>query len=324
MAQLLLGMTLACFWSGSAFLYCDNRAARVENFFGILVFGVDAHAHNARRVRHVNVGIKVGGLALRDIWGCGCKRLKAIDCAGGRRGVCARTRSKRVIAWVGDDGYFSKVHTAGGFSDTLLRLYTAMSLLEQNTWLVPLLEWLVTRINNGECTRVAGKRSAVKRAPDSLNPTLLDDHLDKIKHVADLQAIVSEWVAQPHVAATLSPDAKIELPRQVALYKRGSLARIANKRNTGELRELRKRKHDMDTAREQINHYKSKLNLALNIIEHYDVNASLEAEVRGGLRSTRIQQSSAARPLAIPDDFFDDLDSTQGSQEAQSHIESLP
>lgn len=199
-----------------------------------------------------------------------------------------------------------------------------MSLLEQNTWLVPLLEWLVARINNGECTRVAGKRSAVKRAPDSLNPTLLDDHLDKIKHVADLQAIVSEWVAQPHVATTLSPDAKMELPRQVALYKRGSLARIANKRNTGELRELRKRKHDMDTARAQINHYKSKLNLALNIIEHYDVNASLEAEVRGGLRSTRIQQSSAARPLAIPDDFFDDLDSTQGSQGAQFQIESLP
>ena len=134
----------------------------------------------------------------------------------------------------------------------------------------------------------------------------------------ELHVLMREWMDLPHMKPNLNESTRKELIKQLSLYKRGSVARCANKKKGGKLKQLEKDKERMHVATEKAEQVKLQLGIAQNLIGHIEANADIEARVRQMLRSKQVQQSDTGAPLEVlADDVFDDLDLSLPSQEDQ-------
>lgn len=194
------------------------------------------------------------------------------------------------------------------------------------TWFLGLCVFLLEQIKKGKHVVEEGKkRPSVKQAPPEYNPKLIDDELEKFPRVRQLHELMRKWMDLPDIKPTLTDQTKIELIKQLSLYKRGSVARCANKKKGGKLKKLEQEEAKMHDATTKAEEIKTKLGLAQNLIGHCEANSEMEARTRHMIRSRHRKQFDKGAPLAtLADDAFDDLlDLSQPFQEDQSQTKSF-
>ena len=194
------------------------------------------------------------------------------------------------------------------------------------TWFLGLCAFLLEQIKKGKHVVEKGKkRPSVKQAPPEYNPKLIDCELEKFGKVRQLHELMREWMELPDIKPTLNDKTKIELIKQLSLYKRGSVARCANKKKGGKLKKLEQEEAKMHDATSKAEEIKTKLGLAQNLIGHCEANSEMESRTRQTLRLKRSKQFDKGAPSAkLADDAFDDLfDLIQEDQEGQSQTKSF-